>query len=112
MHVLKQQKGFTLIEMLAVLFIVSVLLILTIPNISRHFQSVDDKGCSAYSQMLQSQVQVYRMNEKQYPTSLQDLATKGYVKGDEATTFTCNDGRPIQYSPANGQVGIGELAAS
>ena len=38
------EKGFTLIEMLIVLLIISVLILVTIPNVTKHFATIDDKG--------------------------------------------------------------------
>ena len=48
MKQLKQEKGFTLIEMLIVLLIISILILITVPNISKHFATIDKKGCDAY----------------------------------------------------------------
>lgn len=39
------QKGFTLIEMLIVLLIISVLILITVPNLTKHNDTVDEKGC-------------------------------------------------------------------
>lgn len=55
---IKQQTGFTLIEMLIVLLIISVLILITIPNITKHFATIDKKGCTAYISMVQGQVEV------------------------------------------------------
>ena len=44
----KNEKGFTLIEMLIVLFIITILILVTVPNVTKHFQTIDDKGCEAY----------------------------------------------------------------
>lgn len=44
----RNEKGFTLIEMLIVLLIISVLILVTIPNVTKHFASIDNKGCEAY----------------------------------------------------------------
>ena len=40
---LKSKNGFTLLEMLMVMFIIAVLLLLTIPNITKHKESVDNE---------------------------------------------------------------------
>lgn len=45
---IKQQAGFTLIEMLIVLLIISILILITIPNVTKHFSTIDEKGCKAY----------------------------------------------------------------
>lgn len=81
---LKQQNGFTLIEMLIVLLIISILILITVPNISKHFATIDKKGCDAYISMVQGQVEAYRVDVMSYPT-LQDLVDKGYLKENETT---------------------------
>ena len=85
------EKGFTLIEMLIVLMIISVLILITIPNVMKHFQTVDDKGCEAYTNLVQSQVQAYKVEHKKYP-SLQELVAANYLAEGEAT---CPDGSKI-----------------
>jgi len=81
---IKQQAGFTLIEMLIVLLIISILILITIPNVTKHFATVDEKGCKAYVSMVQGQVEAYRVDFMDYPT-IQDLVAKGYLKKDETT---------------------------
>jgi competence protein ComGC len=87
---LKNKKGFTLLEMLMVMFIISVLLLLTIPNITKHKESVDEKGCDAYADMVQSQVTAYELSEGELPTSLEQLKEAGYI-----TSVTCSDETPL-----------------
>lgn len=48
MKFLRNQKGFTLIEMMIVLLIISVLILVAIPNVTKHSKSIDTKGCDAY----------------------------------------------------------------
>lgn len=88
---MKNEKGFTLVEMLIVLMIISVLVLISIPNVLKHFQSVDAKGCDAYIKMVQSQVQAYKIDHNKYP-SVADLLSKKYLTSDKAQ---CPDGRAI-----------------
>ncbi|MFJ7914676.1 MULTISPECIES: competence type IV pilus major pilin ComGC [unclassified Lysinibacillus] len=81
---IKQQAGFTLIEMLIVLLIISILILITIPNVTKHFATVDEKGCKAYISMVQGQVEAYRVDFMAYPT-IENLVEKGYLKKDETT---------------------------
>lgn len=99
---MRNEKGFTLIEMLIVLMIISVLVLITIPNVMKHFKTVDDKGCDAYKQMVQSQVQAYKIDHKKYP-SMKDLLSEDYLGVNEAT---CPDGTPINVD-TNGKVILG-----
>lgn len=79
---IKNQRGFTLIEMMIVLMIISVLLIITVPNVTKNNQSINIKGCEAYVKMVQAQVQAYEMDNKVLPTTIQELIDKKYLKND------------------------------
>lgn len=48
MKFLRNEKAFTLIEMMIVLLIISVLILVAIPNVTKHSKSIDTKGCDAY----------------------------------------------------------------
>ena len=45
---LNNNRGFTLIEMMIVLLVISVLLIITIPNVTKHNSKINSKGCDAF----------------------------------------------------------------
>ncbi|MEC1180085.1 competence type IV pilus major pilin ComGC [Metasolibacillus meyeri] len=96
---MKNEKGFTLVEMLIVLLIVSVLILVTIPNITKHFASIDDKGCSAYITMIQGQVEAYKIDHMTTPT-VQDLFSENYIESEEAR---CPSGELVTIS-AEGKV--------
>ncbi|WP_147533950.1 competence type IV pilus major pilin ComGC [Bacillus marasmi] len=97
---MKNEKGFTLIEMMIVLLIISVLLIITIPNIANHSANIDKKGCEAYIKMVEAQVQAYKMENNKYPTDLAELESGGYLKGDKTA---CSADVTITIG-ANGEV--------
>lgn len=84
MKSLKNQKGFTLIEMLIVMLIITVLIAIAIPNVSKQTSAVDEKGCAAFVQMVQGQVESYRMDKKAMPT-MELLVSGGYLKDDNKT---------------------------
>lgn len=56
-------KGFTLIEMIIVLFVISVIMLLIIPNISKNKESIDTKGNEAFVTVVQTQLDLYTMNK-------------------------------------------------
>jgi len=97
---IKNNRAFTLIEMVIVLLVISVLLVVSLPNISSQSSSINGKGCQAFQQMVQAQVESYRMTNKVLPTSLDQLQTDGYLRADEKT---CPDGRSLSIS-AGGEV--------
>lgn len=78
---LKNEKGFTLVEMMIVMLVISVLLIVTIPNVARHNTNINNKGCEAYVKMVQAQVQSYMIDNNDVP-SMEDLITDKYLIED------------------------------
>ncbi|MDZ5712154.1 competence type IV pilus major pilin ComGC [Jeotgalibacillus haloalkalitolerans] len=92
MKLLKNNQAFTLIEMVIVLLVISVLLIVSLPNISSQSKEINSKGCEAFQQMVQAQVESYRMSEKSLPADIAALQTSGYLNQNETT---CPDGREL-----------------
>jgi competence protein ComGC len=87
----RNQQGFTLIEMMVVLLIISVLILIAIPNVTKHSATIDEKGCQAYVKMVQGQVEAYKMEMNKIPL-LTDLVASQYLNADQ---ITCPDGRAI-----------------
>ncbi|WP_252503218.1 competence type IV pilus major pilin ComGC [Sporosarcina sp. Marseille-Q4943] len=93
----KEEDGFTLIEMMIVLLIISVLVLIAIPNVTKHSKSIDDKGCEAFVRMAQGQVEAYKMEKHKIP-SVDELIEEDYLpKGAK-----CPDGTDISIE--NGMV--------
>ncbi len=81
----KNEDGFTLIEMLLVLLVISVLIILIIPNIAAQSSNVQDTGCDAQVKMVQSQVEAYTLNEGSDPANIGALVSGGYITSEQTT---------------------------
>lgn len=79
MKLIHNDRGFTLIEMMIVLLIISVLILIAIPNVTKHSKSIDEKGCDAYMKMVQGQIEAFKMDEKHLPASLAELTDKEYL---------------------------------
>ncbi|WP_019414936.1 competence type IV pilus major pilin ComGC [Paenisporosarcina sp. TG20] len=94
------QKGFTLIEMMVVLLIISVLILIAIPNATKHSATIDKKGCEAYVKMVQGQVESYRIDKKLIPT-IEDLVSDSYLIAGETT---CPNGKLILIDSTTGLV--------
>ncbi|MGL4588980.1 MAG: competence type IV pilus major pilin ComGC [Mycoplasmatales bacterium] len=92
-------KGFTLLEMLMVIFIISVLILLIIPNITKHKTAVNETGCEAYAKMVQTQVTAYEMAEDKLP-SIGELVSGGYIP-----SATCPEGEGLAIS-GRGEVSV------
>lgn len=93
----RSEKGFSLIEMLIVLLIITVLILITLPNVTKHSESIDEKGCEAFVQMAQGQAEAYKINEGSYPATIQVLEDEGYLKEGatcpNGNAITINDGK-------------------
>lgn len=86
---LRNERGFTLVEMMIVLLVIAVLLIITIPNVAKHNENINDKGCEAYKKMVQAQVQAYRIDHNKIPT-IESLSNEDYI-----TQTNCPDGQEL-----------------
>lgn len=71
-------KAFTLLEMLMVLLIISVLMLLFIPNLSKQKEKVTDKGNAAVVKIVENQAELYELNEGKKP-SLSELVQNGNI---------------------------------
>ncbi len=103
MKLIKNEHAFTLVEMMIVLLIISVLILIAIPNVSKHSKSIDEKGCAAYVKMVEGQIEAFKMNEKQAPTSIEDLTAKEYLPENAQ----CPDGKQLSID-AEGKVEVVE----
>ncbi len=104
--IIQNNRAFTLIEMVIVLLVISILLVVSLPNISKQSSVINSKGCQAFQQMVQAQVESYRMSMKSVPESMEELQKSGYLREDE---LTCQDGRGLEID-SNGNVTIVETS--
>ncbi|MFC4404226.1 competence type IV pilus major pilin ComGC [Gracilibacillus xinjiangensis] len=84
----KNESGFTLIEMLIVLAVISLLLILFIPNLANKNNSIQEKGCEALIALAENQLLAYELDEKSTIQSASDLVEAGYLKSAECANGT------------------------
>lgn len=94
------EKGFTLIEMLIVLFVISVIMLLIIPNISENKKSIDETGNEAFATVVQTQLDLYKMSEGGAvtdATTFSVLETEGYLSESQTdraeSTLTVSAGK-------------------
>jgi competence protein ComGC len=84
----KNEKGFTLIEMLIVMMIISVLIILIVPNLSGRSKDVNEKGCEALVTVVQAQVEAYQLEKGKKAATLDDLVP-AFISNEQKT---CKNG--------------------
>ncbi|WP_240378113.1 competence type IV pilus major pilin ComGC [Bacillus piscicola] len=93
MKMMKNEKAFTMIEMMIVLLIITVLLLIAIPNMVTNNNVAQSRGCDATMQLLEAQVGAYEVEFNERPSSLEELQTAKYVD-----RITCPDNTPLQLS--------------
>ena len=78
------QKGFTLIEMLIVMVIISILIIAVIPNASDTLTTANKTGCDALSKTIEAQALTYKLqnNSNSFP-ALKDIDSEAQSKIDQ-----------------------------
>jgi len=90
---INNDRGFTLIEMMIVLFIITILLVITIPNLTKHNSTINKKGCDALKKMIEGQIQSFTIEHHRLPNDIEELISKGYL---EEENKKCPDGTIIQ----------------
>lgn len=96
---MNNENGFTLIEMLIVLAIITMLLLLIIPNITSNSETIDEKGCDALIKTVQAQVVAYELETGSVPSDISDLTSGGYITTEQTK---CKNGKELSIS--NGEV--------
>ncbi len=82
----KTAPAFTLVEMLIVLLIISVLMLLFVPNLSKQKDVVREKGDAAVVKVVESQMDLYEVKTGDKPT-VDDLVDVGYITSEQAKTY-------------------------
>ena len=85
------EKGFTLLEMVVVVIIVSILL-LSIPNVSKVISSVDSRACEALTKVADAAIAQFRLDYGSAPNSMADLVHGGYLQEDQTH---CSNGSDL-----------------
>ncbi|WP_029186881.1 competence type IV pilus major pilin ComGC [Streptococcus suis] len=79
-------KAFTLVEMLVVLGIISLLLLLFVPNLSQQKDAIQKKGDAAVVKVVESQMELYELKHNKEAT-VAELEQKGYITEKQAQSY-------------------------
>ena len=79
-------RAFTLIEMLVVLLIISVLLLLFVPNLTKQKDVVKEKGNQAIVKVVESQAEIYRLDHSDGP-SLDKMLKEGNIEASQVKAY-------------------------
>ena len=92
------KKGFTLLEMTIVVIIISILFLLSVPNIQKTLAIVNQKGCAAIEKVADAAILEYRLEYGEYPGSAQDLVNARLLSENQ---LSCDGFRSLTI--VNGQ---------
>ncbi len=87
-----KKRGFTLVEMLVVLFIISLLTLLVVPNLSKQREKAVEKTDTAIIRVVEDQYELYLLNEGGSKSgsaagALGDMVTKEYITKDQEKAY-------------------------
>lgn len=89
----RKNRGFTLIELITVMFIIAVLASIMIPNMRKAFFRAQLTGCQSNLRNIATAVNQYEVEKKVFPTGLTEI-TPNYIK----TIPTCPSAAKDTYT--------------
>lgn len=89
------KKGFTLLEMIFVLSVISLVFMLTIPNIQKSLNILHSKGCDAQLKIIDAAILQYELEFQTVPYSIDELVNESYITDDQTK---CQDNRSIDIN--------------
>lgn len=100
---MKNNKGFTLIEMIFCISVILIILLLVIPNVTSKNAIVKEKGCEAQLEVVNSQILLYEIDKGKLPNSINALTSGShpYLTKKQAT---CPNGKKIAISDGQAYV--------
>ncbi|MHA7611658.1 prepilin-type N-terminal cleavage/methylation domain-containing protein [Weissella viridescens] len=84
---IKKRTGFTLIEVITTIFIMSLLMMLVLSNVNRIRQFAEKKQSEAFCHHVQNQVDLFKGQYPGYDVSLPSLAEHGFMSKAQVEQF-------------------------
>ncbi len=75
----KDEKGFTLIELIVVIAILGILAAIAVPRVTGSLNTAKTNADKANAQIIGQAAERYFLEQGSAPTSINDLVTKGYL---------------------------------
>ncbi|WP_215142652.1 prepilin-type N-terminal cleavage/methylation domain-containing protein [Exiguobacterium qingdaonense] len=95
-----KEEGFTLVEMAAVLLIISVLLLLLVPSLTDGKSRADQVSCEGSVRIVESEINLHYAEHKAYPTTLEAINRASL---SDPLVYSCQSSS-YTYSPIDGSL--------
>ena len=106
---MKNEKGFTLIELMIVIAIIGMLIAIVIPDLITTQETARRESCKASLRGVQSALELYCTHNKYYPTNLQTVISEGYLsEGSDKDPWD----RQFRYQPLYSGGGAGDATGA
>lgn len=95
------KKGFTILEMIIVLSVIALIFLITLPNIQQKQTIIQNKGCDALVEVVNSQILLFELDTLEKPDGIDDLISGGYLKDSQRR---CPNGDQIEVIDGEAEV--------
>ena len=86
-----RRRGYTLIELIIVMAIVSILMAIAVPQYQKSLRRTKETMLHSHLQTLRTVIDEFTFDKKKAPQTLQDLVTEGYLRAVPIDPITGND---------------------
>lgn len=76
----KPQSGFTLVELMVVMAIISILILVAVPSYTAHVRQANEAVLKEDLFTMRSAIDAYTADKQKAPQSLDDLVQEGYLR--------------------------------
>lgn len=107
-----KKNGFTMIELIVALAILSILLTLAVP---RYFGSVEKTKEAVLREnlyVMRDAIDKFYSDNQKYPAALDELVTQKYLRSIPIDPFTLNSQNWVIVAPENTSLGVGNVRSS
>jgi general secretion pathway protein G len=87
----RKQRGYTLIELIIVMAIVSILMAIAIPQYQKSIRRTKETLLHSHLQTLRTVIDEYTFDKKKAPQTLRDLVAEGYLRAVPIDPIMGND---------------------
>jgi general secretion pathway protein G len=84
----KQDAGFTIMELIVVMTIISILMLIAVPRFASSIKMAKEAVLKEDLHVMRAAIDSYTMDKQKAPQSLSDLVTDGYLRAVPEDPFT------------------------